>query len=229
MGLRHKNTEVDDHLMATLPNLALSAEQKVLVENNLGLVGHIAHAFAGYQMEHEELFQWGCFGLMHAAMKYDADKGEFKSYAGTWIRCYIKSAVRFMWSQVVMKKTTAKGGFWSEEGKFRGRRDAYLSETVYRDSENVTLLDTLSASSDGSVNEFEKSEQIDRLSKVIEKAEQHPTSPLLPREKEVIKMVYWDDQNFVEIGKKQHAHKNRIGFVHDRAMAKLQRAAAHIQ
>src|SRR5260370_8110808 len=72
---------------------------RILVEDHLGLVMHLAKRYAGsYQGHHildlEDLYQEGVLGLMHAAEKFDAGKGfRFSTYATSWIRWAIRQPI----------------------------------------------------------------------------------------------------------------------------------------
>jgi len=72
---------------------------RILVEDHLGLVMHLAKRYAGsYQGHHlldlDDLYQEGVLGLMHAAEKFDARKGfRFSTYATYWIRWAIGQAI----------------------------------------------------------------------------------------------------------------------------------------
>lgn len=61
---------------------------------NLGLVGLIAHHEAARsQLDHNELFQEGCLGLIHALARFDHRRGvRFASYAMAWIRSSVRAA-----------------------------------------------------------------------------------------------------------------------------------------
>lgn len=63
-------------------------ERNILVESNLGLVGHIAKKFSdnNKHLEYEDAFSIGCVGLVKAANTFKVDKGfKFSTYAGRCI------------------------------------------------------------------------------------------------------------------------------------------------
>ena len=65
-----------------------------LVESNLRLVVKIAHDFKGFGLPLADLVSEGNIGLMHAAEKFDPDKGaKFSSYAAWWIKQYMRRAL----------------------------------------------------------------------------------------------------------------------------------------
>ena len=74
-------------------------QMATLVERHLGLVVHIAKRYArSYLGRHildlDDLVQEGVLGLMHAAEKFDAQKGfRFSNYATWWIRQAIGQAI----------------------------------------------------------------------------------------------------------------------------------------
>lgn len=64
-----------------------------LIEGNLRLVVKIAHDFRGRGMSLGDIISEGNQGLIHAADKYDFQRGsKFSSYAALWIKAYIRRA-----------------------------------------------------------------------------------------------------------------------------------------
>jgi RNA polymerase sigma factor (sigma-70 family) len=68
---------------------------EALVESNLRLVLSVSRRFpVSTVMEEMDLIQEGCRGLMHAARRFDFQRGfRFSTYAVWWIRRYISAAV----------------------------------------------------------------------------------------------------------------------------------------
>ncbi len=65
-----------------------------LVEANVRLVLPVARQFAGHGVEFHDLIQEGNLGLIHAARKFDPDRGRrFSTYATWWIRQAISRAL----------------------------------------------------------------------------------------------------------------------------------------
>jgi RNA polymerase primary sigma factor len=66
---------------------ALADARKRLIEHNLRLVVSIARRYSGLGMEIADLIQEGNLGLMHAAERFDPERGvRFSTYATWWIR-----------------------------------------------------------------------------------------------------------------------------------------------
>ncbi|MGI6555191.1 MAG: sigma-70 family RNA polymerase sigma factor [Bacillota bacterium] len=67
-----------------------------LVENNIGLVGHVVYSFAPRnKQEDEEFYSQGCLGLVKAARTYNPDTGvQFASYAVICIKNEIRLFLR---------------------------------------------------------------------------------------------------------------------------------------
>jgi len=64
------------------------------VESNLALAAHIASRYRNRRMPREDLFHEGVIGLIRAARRFDPRRGKpFASYAGFWIRKYIREAL----------------------------------------------------------------------------------------------------------------------------------------
>lgn len=65
-----------------------------LIESNLRLVVKIAHDFKGFGLPLADLVSEGNIGLMHAAEKFDPNKGaKFSSYAAWWIKQSMRRAL----------------------------------------------------------------------------------------------------------------------------------------
>lgn len=68
--------------------------RKKLIESNLRLVVKIAHDFKGFGLPLADLVSEGNIGLMHAAEKFDPNKGaKFSSYAAWWIKQSMRRAL----------------------------------------------------------------------------------------------------------------------------------------
>lgn len=69
--------------------------REVLIENNLGLVRHVAGRFAGRGTEMEDLIQIGTIGLIKAVDRYDRERGlAFSTYAVPMILGEIRQFLR---------------------------------------------------------------------------------------------------------------------------------------
>ena len=83
--------------MARMPHTLQDARDR-LVEENIGLVVHIAHRVAGRlpsDIERDELVAAGMLGLVEAATRFDADRGmPFAAFAGLRIEGAILDLLR---------------------------------------------------------------------------------------------------------------------------------------
>ena len=71
-----------------------TACKQLLIEANLRLVVNIAKRYAKRGLTLQDLIQEGNLGLMHAADKFDVDKGfRFTTYATFWVRQSISRAI----------------------------------------------------------------------------------------------------------------------------------------
>ena len=69
--------------------------REVLIENNMGLVRHVAGRFAGRGTEMEDLIQIGTIGLIKAVDRYDQKRGiAFSTHAVPWIMGEIRQFLR---------------------------------------------------------------------------------------------------------------------------------------
>ncbi len=78
--------------------MTLSDAQRILVEENMGLVGdvmrkHIHNRNDLGSFDYEDLFQIGCIGLSKAANSFDSSKGKFSSFAFIVVRNEIFKAL----------------------------------------------------------------------------------------------------------------------------------------
>lgn len=75
--------------------MSVALTRNELIENNLGLVHHIANNFKGTKLHHDDLFSIGCIGLIKAADSYRQDKGvKFATFASPCIRNEILMGLR---------------------------------------------------------------------------------------------------------------------------------------
>lgn len=67
---------------------------EAMVEHNMGLVFEMRKKHTGQGVEDEDLVHYGVLGLMHAACKFDPDRGcKFSTYAYHWIRQPMSRAI----------------------------------------------------------------------------------------------------------------------------------------
>ena len=73
-----------------------SSGYRDLVENNIGLVGHVVNSFAPRnKQEDEEYYGQGCLGLVKAALTFNPETGvQFASYAVICIKNEIRLFLR---------------------------------------------------------------------------------------------------------------------------------------
>ncbi len=77
-----------------------------LVTSHLRLVAKIAMGYRGYGLPMTEVISEGNIGLMHAARRFDPEKGfRFATYAIWWIKAAIQEYVLRSWSLVKMGTT----------------------------------------------------------------------------------------------------------------------------
>jgi len=87
------DTSIHEPDMLIDVELGRQAEEKIVLAN-MGLVTSTANRYQGLGLDFEDLFQEGCFGLMHAARNYDWKKGvQFSTYAVPCIEGEILKAI----------------------------------------------------------------------------------------------------------------------------------------
>jgi RNA polymerase sigma-32 factor len=96
-----------------------------LIGSHLRLVFKIARRHAGYGLPLSDLISEGHLGLMHAANKFDPDRGvRFATYAAWWIRASIQEYVLRSWSLVKMGTTATQKKLFFNLRKLKGRLQA---------------------------------------------------------------------------------------------------------
>lgn len=71
---------------------ALTDEQVLVVNDNLGLVGRIARGSRERRLDFDDRFQAGCIGLIRAVKLWDPAKGTLATYSEAWIKSAIQRA-----------------------------------------------------------------------------------------------------------------------------------------
>ena len=107
-----------------------------LIGSHLRLVVKIARGFAGYGLPLEDLVAQGNMGLMHAAGKFEPERGpRFATYAMWWIRSEIQQYILHSWSLVKIGTTAAQKKLFFNLRRLKARlgefdRSDLMPETV---------------------------------------------------------------------------------------------------
>lgn len=105
--------------------------------SNLRFVVKIAHDYAGYGLDLNDLIQEGNMGLFIAVKKYDPNRGyRLISYAVWWIRAYIQSYVMRSWSLVKIGTTQVERKLFFKLRSTRSR----LESATPGDSATVSAI-----------------------------------------------------------------------------------------
>lgn len=69
----------------------LTDERRKLIEENIDLVWYVCHKIKDRlkDAEMDDIFQYGCLGLINAARTYNPEKGKFSTYAVRGIQMYL--------------------------------------------------------------------------------------------------------------------------------------------
>jgi RNA polymerase sigma-32 factor len=82
---------------------------QALVEPHLRLVVSIARKFRHYGLPLDDLMQEGVIGLMHAATRFDGERGvRFATYAQWWIRSFMTEYILRNWSLIRIGTTRSQ-------------------------------------------------------------------------------------------------------------------------
>jgi len=97
-----------------------------LVGSHLRLVVKIARGFAGYRLPLGDLVAEGNIGLLHAAEKFEPERGfRFSTYAMWWIRAAIQQYVLRSWSLVRVGTTAAQKRLFFNLRRAQARLEAF--------------------------------------------------------------------------------------------------------
>jgi RNA polymerase sigma-32 factor len=97
-----------------------------LIGSHLRLVIKIARGNAGYGLPLSDLISQGHLGLMHAARKFDPDRGvRFATYATWWIRASMQEYILHGWSLVKMGTTASQKKLFFNLRRLKGRMQAF--------------------------------------------------------------------------------------------------------
>ncbi|MDH3473278.1 MAG: RNA polymerase sigma factor RpoH [Rhodospirillales bacterium] len=97
-----------------------------LIGSHLRLVIKIARGHAGYGLPLSDLISQGHLGLMHAARKFDPDRGvRFATYATWWIRASMQEYILHGWSLVKMGTTASQKKLFFNLRRLKGRMQAF--------------------------------------------------------------------------------------------------------
>ena len=75
------------------PLVPLTDDQRAMVEQNLGLVGHTLKVYFGQLCGDEDAWNDGVIGLARATRNYDPNRSSFSTYAINWIRSEIGNGI----------------------------------------------------------------------------------------------------------------------------------------
>ena len=120
----------------------LSERRKKLISENLGLIGWSIQRFFPHvpDVDREDAWQDGFFGLVRAARGYDFDMGlKFSTYATGWIRSAVQKGRGNAYG-INFRRAISKGDSFSTP--------ISLDKTSGQDGDAYTLGDTLSSDDD---------------------------------------------------------------------------------
>lgn len=225
-----------------------------LVEANLRLVVSVAKRYSGEGMTMMDLIQEGTFGLMHAARKFDASRGNrFSTYATWWIRQAISRKIQEQSHLIYLpahvheewyKLKSTSGQLWQTLG-----REPLLEELVaatgitacrIRDllevGEAPWSLEALAEWKEEDLDDLLPDRQAPALDEATDTEEQAAelrgllTQILAPREYLVLRLRFGLDgkepHTLLEIGRLMGVTRERARQIEDRALKKLRCAPA---
>lgn len=215
--------------------------REILVQENMGLVWSLVRRFTGRGYDMEDLFQIGSIGLLKSIDKFDLNFNvKFSTYAVPMIVGEIKRFLRddgMIKVSRSLKETAYKVRMIKEELLKEYNREPTISEIAAGldlEVEEVALalesnaeIESLNAviyQGDGKpitlsekINESpsEQSNVVDKivLTELIEK--------LLPIEREIISMRYFEDQTQTEIAKALDISQVQVSRIEKRILKKL--------
>jgi RNA polymerase sigma factor (sigma-70 family) len=115
--------------------------RKEMILANTGLVFHIAKRFRG-RAEHAELIGEGNLGLITAVDRVDPSfNAQFQTYAGYWIRHFMREAVRTHYSTIPVTDYSLRKWIRSETIRQRMMQDRGRPLTLHQSLEEMGILD----------------------------------------------------------------------------------------
>lgn len=188
-----------------------------LVTANLRLVMAVAGRYRNRGVSYDDLVSEGNIGLMKAAIKFDADKGRFASFAVPIISQTIEQAIAKQ-SSLYTVPETGMG-----HARMRHVRPLSVDAPLGGRGNNVNLLSFLSDS--------EAVASDDLLEKKAVSAELNGALAVLDeREREVVTRCYGlgtDKQTMAEIGERMGLKRERVRQIRTKALRKISRALRH--
>ena len=197
------------------------AARETLVTENLGLVWNIIKRFKGRGIEQEDLFQIGCIGLIKAIDNFNLEmEVAFSTYAVPMITGEIK---RFLRDDGIVKVSrTIKENAAKSMRAAQKLREEYGKEPTIEEIAKESCLSvediTLSMSASMEVESIYKTiyqgdgSEVMLMDKLEDKADSGETASskvalaqlmetLTQREKELIRMRYYDDYTQMQVAK----------------------------
>lgn len=135
--------------------------RETLIEENMGLVHHVARRFLGRGVEAEDLFQIGAIGLMKAIDRFDLNyEVRFSTYAVPMIAGEIRRFLRddsMIKVSRSLKELASRGARLREEIRMREGRDPGVEE----------LAGELQVEPEELVQAFDSCTEVESLQKII--------------------------------------------------------------
>lgn len=188
-----------------------------LVTANLRLVMVVAGRYQNRGVDYDDLVSEGNIGLMKAAIKFDADKGRFASFAVPIISQTIEQAMAKHTSLYTVPKAD------KSHAELRRSRPLSVDAPLGGRGNNVNLLSFLSDS--------EAVASDDLLGQKALSAEMNEALATLgEREREVVTRCYGlgtDKQTMAEIGEHMGLKRERVRQIRKKALRKVSKVLRH--
>ena len=198
---------------------SLSTEVELLVENNQGLVYHLAmkiHRRIPVRQDLEDLIGYGMIGLVEAANKYEPKRGiEFSTFAYPRINGAIYDGLsKLSW----MSRSRFRRLIKAKE-KAESDGDLEAAQAVEANLENVNLLDSDFAQSIADDTGERVEEQVSR--REAGEVLSHLIEQLPERESRLIKLIYIEGLTLKDAGERLGLSKSWASRLHAKTLAGL--------
>ena len=205
------------------------AAKEKLVEQNMGLVWSIARRFMGRGYDIEDLFQIGCIGLIKCIDKFSFEYNvQFSTYAVPLIQGEIK---RFLRDSGAIKVSRS---LKEMNMKIELYRQKVMKEKGY-DPGIEEIASALSIDACDIVMALEARVEIESLDTpgIMSKSEEYSQEivdhvtltriidDLLPKEKELIKLRYFEEKTQLETGKKMGISQVQVSRMEKKILEKM--------
>lgn len=209
-------TDTEERELAAKIKLGDAKALEKLTKANLRFVVSLAHQYRNEGLSENDLISEGNIGMMHAAQKFDGEKGSrFVNFAATYIRHAMEEAIKEQTNLYKVPKT--------EKRPFEHKRAHAISidqPVPIGSNNNFTLQNVLE-----NTNASHADEHLNR--KILKSEIEQGMNVLDARERKIISLIYGlkegSNYTMAEIGEMMGLKRERVRQIRDKAIRKLKK------